>query len=56
VPEAFAERFGAALVGVPWAWIGTVRDDAVLEIAGTAAPPAAVPVADLARAWRGGEN
>ena len=39
---------------VPWAWIGTVIAGDRLEIGSTTGGVTTVPVANLARAWRGG--
>jgi hypothetical protein len=39
---------------VPWAWIGDVIAGDQLEIVSTAGSATTVPVASLARAWRGG--
>jgi hypothetical protein len=39
---------------VPWAWVGTVVAGDRLEIVSTGGQVTAVPVASLARAWRGG--
>ncbi|NDC53360.1 MAG: phosphoribosylformylglycinamidine synthase subunit PurL [Planctomycetia bacterium] len=54
VQAAAAERFAADLGrrGTPWAWIGTVQEDPVLGITAAGATTT-VPVARLARAWRG---
>ena len=47
--QAFAE----CLQGVPWAWIGGVTADPVLEIVATDGTVEHVAVEKLARAWRG---
>ncbi|MFM8434009.1 MAG: phosphoribosylformylglycinamidine synthase subunit PurL [Planctomycetia bacterium] len=52
VPTAAAETFAAAMQGVPWAWVGVVRAEPVLEIA-AAGTTSTVTVEQLARAWRG---
>jgi hypothetical protein len=39
---------------VPWGWIGDVVAGDQLEIVSTAGSATTVPVASLARAWRGG--
>jgi phosphoribosylformylglycinamidine synthase len=62
VPAAAADRFAAHMnqllpptgPHVPWAWIGEVIAGDHLEIVSTTGTCAAVPVAKLARAWRGG--
>ena len=60
VPAAVAERFAVEMSQrnqtqkVPWAWIGTVVAGDRLEIVSTAGSATTVPVASLARAWRGG--
>ena len=52
VPAAAAERFTAALQGVPWAWIGAVHAEPVLAVtAGVCA--ATLPLDRIAAAWRG---
>ena len=48
-----AARMGEHLGDIPWAWVGEVDDDAVLTVTGTDDAVERVPVADLARAWRG---
>jgi phosphoribosylformylglycinamidine synthase len=57
VPAAAAERFATHMNDtnrVPWAWVGTVVAGDRLEIVSTGGQVTAVPVASLARAWRGG--
>ena len=54
VPAAAAERFAEYVSGVPWAWIGEVLADDQFEIVSATGVIAAVPVASLDRAWRGG--
>jgi hydrogenase maturation factor len=57
VPAALADRFADHMSKtdcVPWAWIGTVVAGDRLEIVSTAGSATTVPVASLARAWRGG--
>jgi phosphoribosylformylglycinamidine (FGAM) synthase-like enzyme len=52
VPAAAADRFAAVMEGVPWAWIGGVHAEPVLTIT-AGGSTAALPLARLARAWRG---
>lgn len=47
-----ADRFAAALEGVPWAWIGEVRAEPELAIH-AGGSTTALPLDGLARAWRG---
>jgi phosphoribosylformylglycinamidine synthase len=57
VPVAVADRFAVEISktnAVPWAWIGNVVAGDQLEIVSTAGSATTVPVASLARAWRGG--
>ena len=60
VPAALADRFAVEMnqrnqtQKMPWAWIGTVVAGDRLEIVSTAGSATTVPVASLARAWRGG--
>jgi hypothetical protein len=65
VPAALADRFATQMnqrsepernetQKVPWAWIGNVIAGDRLEIVSTAGSATTVPVASLARAWRGG--
>jgi phosphoribosylformylglycinamidine synthase len=62
VPAAAADQFAAHMnqvpqshaEHVPWAWIGEVIAGDEMEIVSTTGTIAAVPVASLARAWRGG--
>jgi phosphoribosylformylglycinamidine synthase len=62
VPAAAADQFAARMnqvpqsysQHVPWAWIGEVIAGDQVEIVSTTGTIAAVPVASLARAWRGG--
>ena len=52
VPAAAADRFAAVMEGVPWAWVGAVHAEPVLTIT-AGGSTAALPLARLARAWRG---
>jgi phosphoribosylformylglycinamidine synthase len=60
VPAAAADRFAAQMnqryetQKLPWAWIGTVVAGDRLEVVSSDGQISAVPVTDLARAWRGG--
>ena len=62
VPAAAADQFAAHMNQsrqsqahhVPWAWIGEVIAGDQVEIVSTTGSITAVPVASLARAWRGG--
>ena len=51
VPADAREPFGAAMQGVPWAWLGAVRTEPVLEIT-AGGTVTALSVERLARAWR----
>jgi phosphoribosylformylglycinamidine synthase len=52
VPAAAADRFAAVMEGVPWAWVGAVHAEPVLTIT-AGGSTATLPLARLARAWRG---
>jgi len=64
VPADAVDRFAAVMRecgtatgaegGLPWAWLGDVIPGEVLEIVSADGTVASVPVASLARAWRGG--
>ncbi|MEI6239556.1 MAG: phosphoribosylformylglycinamidine synthase subunit PurL [Planctomycetia bacterium] len=51
VPAPAADRFSAAMEGVPWAWIGEVHAAPVLTV-GAAGATTTLPLDRLARAWR----
>ena len=53
VPPDREQAFAAALGDVPWAFVGEVRDEPVLEIIAGNGGSVRVAVADLAAAWRG---
>ena len=46
-----AEAFAAAMAGVPWAWIGAVVAEPVVEIVGVAGGIERAPLERLAAAW-----
>jgi phosphoribosylformylglycinamidine synthase II len=48
-----AAAFEAQVTGVPWAWIGAVTADPILEIIPTGGGPERVAVEKLSHAWRG---
>ena len=54
--QSDADAFAAMLGAVPWAWIGTVTDDDLLEIAGSGGAAERIDVGRLAAAWRGGTS
>ncbi|MFM9058873.1 MAG: phosphoribosylformylglycinamidine synthase subunit PurL [Planctomycetaceae bacterium] len=51
VAPADADAFAARMAGVPWAWIGAVTAEPVVEIVGAAGAAERVPLARLAAAW-----
>ena len=53
VPTDREQAFAAALGDVPWAFVGEVCDEPVLEITTGNGGSVRVTVADLAAAWRG---
>jgi phosphoribosylformylglycinamidine synthase len=55
VPAHAAENFTSVMRDVPWAWLGAVRAEPVLEIAATG-KKTTLTVEQLARAWRSGSS
>jgi phosphoribosylformylglycinamidine (FGAM) synthase-like enzyme len=51
VAPADADGFAARMAGVPWAWIGAVTAEPIVEIVGVAGAVERVPLARLAAAW-----
>ncbi len=52
VAAADADRFGAAMQGVPWSWLGEVLAEPVVELVTTAGRGERIDVATLDAAWR----
>jgi phosphoribosylformylglycinamidine synthase len=55
VPAAGVERFEALVSDLPWAWIGSVTPSPTLDIIDTSGTAFSIPIARLARAWRGAD-
>jgi hypothetical protein len=49
------ERFEALVSDLPWAWIGSVTPSPTLDIIDTSGTAFSIPIARLARAWRGAD-